>query len=208
MMLSKTGIRLILAVASLFAFSQQAQAQVLTRKLAQPRPDVMLAPAEMDWAPAPDLFPRGAEISLLEGDPSLPGPFTIRLRFPKGYHLPAHRHITTERLTVISGVLLLGSGKSSDRQKTKTLEAGSFATMSANNYHYAFAEELTVVQLHGRGPLQIMYADPAEDPRKKQPAAREDPGLDKDPFSAALAPPVSPVQMTVRVFPLSPGALP
>jgi hypothetical protein len=158
----------MLTTACVFAFSGRSEAQMLARKAPQSRPDVMLSPGDMDWAPGPDYFPKGAEISALEDDPALPGPFTIRLKFPAGYFLPPHRHITAERLTVISGMLLLAPGTTPDRQKTKPMEPGSFATMSANNFHYAYAEGVTVVQLHGRGPLQIIYANPADDPRKKK----------------------------------------
>lgn len=157
----------MLAIVCAFVLPRHSQAQLLAGKSPQPRPDVMLSPGDMDWVPGPGYFPKGVEMSLLEGDPAMPGPFTIRLRFPAGYILPPHRHITAERLTVISGVLRLGPGTVPDRQKTKPLEPGSFATMGANNFHYAYAEGVTVVQLHGRGPLQIIYANPADDPRKK-----------------------------------------
>jgi len=168
MKLFMTGIRRMLAIACLCAFSQQADARMSAVKSARPEPDIKLAPADMDWAQAPEFLPQGAEISLLEGSLTQSGPYTIRLRLPPGYYLPPHRHAAAERVTVISGVLMLGSGTAPDKQKTKPLEAGSFAFMSANKYHYAFAEGVTVLQLHGRGPWQIMYADPADDPGKKK----------------------------------------
>lgn len=155
-----TGVAAALSLAFLLAMCQPSEAQ---RKPSS-RHDLSLTPGEMVWTKAPDYFPPGAEMTVLEGDPALPGPFTIRLKLPSGYHLPPHRHTTAERFTVITGILLLGEGTSADRQKARALEAGSFSLMSANNYHYAYAEGLTIVQLHGRGPLQIIYSNISKTP--------------------------------------------
>lgn len=168
MKLFPAGIRVVIAFACLCALSQQAHSA--TGKFDRPGPDIVLAPVDMRWGQAPQFLPQGAEMALLEGDPARPGPFTIRLRLPPDYYLPPHRHITAERITVVTGALRLGPGSVPDKQKARQLEAGSFAALSANNYHYAFTEGTTVLQLHGRGPWQIMYADPADDPRKKQKA--------------------------------------
>lgn len=158
MRLSAKWITAALSAAFLLALSPPSEAQTPAKKH-PPRHDLSLTPGEMAWTKAPDFFPPGAEMTVLEGDPALPGPFTIRLRFPSGYLLPPHRHTAAERFTVITGMLLIGEGTSADKSKTKVLEAGSFSLMSANNYHYAYAEGVTVIQLHGRGPLQIIYSN-------------------------------------------------
>ena len=45
------------------------------------------------FGPAPDALPPGAQMAVLQGDPSAPGQlFTIRLRLPNGYVLPPHWH--------------------------------------------------------------------------------------------------------------------
>jgi hypothetical protein len=33
--------------------------------------------------------------------------------------------------------------------------------------HYVWVAEETIVQVHGLGPLDISYVNPADDPRKK-----------------------------------------
>jgi len=45
---------------------------------------VMLGSDEMQWADAPPSLPRGAIVVVIEGKPSEPGPFTMRLKFPAG----------------------------------------------------------------------------------------------------------------------------
>jgi hypothetical protein len=48
-------------------------------------------PKEIKWGPAPPSLPAGAQIAILEGDPSKAGrPFTIRLKAPDGYKIPPH----------------------------------------------------------------------------------------------------------------------
>ena len=44
------------------------------------------------WGPAPPALPAGAEIAVLEGNPSEKGAVTLRLRFPANYNIPAHWH--------------------------------------------------------------------------------------------------------------------
>jgi len=64
----------------------------------------VLVPAEkVQWGPAPPFLPAGAQISVLEGNPSEKGAVTLRLKFPANYNIPAHWHSMTERITVLSG---------------------------------------------------------------------------------------------------------
>jgi hypothetical protein len=121
----------------------------------------------VDWGPAPAVFPAGAEMALLQGDPSVAGEiFTVRLRFPNGYVLPAHWHPTDEHVTVIEGTLLLGMGDHFDRDAfLPPLRAGGFVTAPARMNHFVMARGRTVVQVHAMGPFALTYANPADDPR-------------------------------------------
>jgi len=51
--------------------------------------------------------------------------------------------------------------------KGKELPAGSFVVMPAQTHHFAYTKGETIIQLHGIGPWQINYLNPADDPRKK-----------------------------------------
>src|SRR5262249_33900413 len=53
-------------------------------------------------------LPPGANVAVLEGDPSKEGFFTMRIEMPDGYRVPAHWHPKRERLTILSGTLNLG----------------------------------------------------------------------------------------------------
>ena len=118
------------------------------------------------WGPAPAIFPAGAEMAVMQGDPSGTGLFTVRLRFPSGYKIPPHTHPTDEHVTVVSGTFLVGMGKSFDATKTMALSAGGFVTAPANEAHYAMARGgVTVVQVHAMGPFAMTYVNPADTPK-------------------------------------------
>lgn len=81
------------------------------------------------------LLPPGAQITVLAGNPMTAGPYTIRLKFPAHYAIPAHSHPTDENLVVVSGALTFGMG---DASMDKTLLPGGFALMHASMNHFAY----------------------------------------------------------------------
>ena len=68
------------------------------------------------WGPAPPMLPPGAQIAVLAGDPTRPVPYTVRLKFPANYAIPAHSHPTDENVTVVSGELFMGMGNELDKK--------------------------------------------------------------------------------------------
>jgi quercetin dioxygenase-like cupin family protein len=128
----------------------------------------VITPQDVKWGPAPASLPPGAQAAVLYGDPGKDGLFALRLKLPKGYHIPPHTHPKPEVVTVISGTFGLGTGKVADRSKAQALPAGSFFAMSPGMEHFAFADEDTVVQLNTTGPWGLTYVDPKDDPRKAQ----------------------------------------
>lgn len=126
----------------------------------------MIKPADLKWTNVPSL-PPGAKIAVIEGKMSEAQPFTVRLRFPANYRIPAHWHPAVERVTVLSGTFNMGTGDKLDEAKTMPLAVGSIAIMQPKTNHFAFTREETVVQLHGVGPWGITYVNDADDPRKK-----------------------------------------
>ena len=45
----------------------------------------MVTPATTKWGAGPASLPPGAQAAALEGDPSKPGPFTLRIKIPDGH---------------------------------------------------------------------------------------------------------------------------
>lgn len=127
----------------------------------------ILTPVQMKWGAGPPSLPPGARAVVLYGDPTKEGLFVMRLRFPAGYRIPAHTHPRPEILTVVSGVLHLGTGENPATATTRALPAGSFFALEPGTVHFARTRQPTVVQLSSTGPWTINYVNPADDPRKK-----------------------------------------
>jgi quercetin dioxygenase-like cupin family protein len=128
----------------------------------------IVVPDQVQWGPAPNVLPPGAEAAVIYGDPSKEGLFALRVKFPAGYAIPPHTHPTIEAVTIISGTFKLGMGKTADPSVAEALPAGSFFALPAGHPHFASVDEETVVQISTNGPWGLTYINPADDPRKTQ----------------------------------------
>ena len=129
---------------------------------------VLVTPDEVKWGPSPPSLPPGAQIAVIDGDPSKKGaPFTIRLKAPDGYRVPPHWHPLDESVTVIEGTLNIGMGSKFDESAGREMSAGSYARMPKGVRHFAWTKGESIIQVQGTGPFQIIYVNPADDPRHK-----------------------------------------
>ncbi|WP_188904517.1 cupin domain-containing protein [Deinococcus aerophilus] len=122
----------------------------------------------LQWADAPAFLPPGAQLAVLDGDPSKAVRITLRLKMPAGYQIPAHWHPTQEDVTVLSGSMYVGMGDALSKTGGTLLKPGGFVALGAKMNHYAWTDEATVLQIHMDGPFEITYVDPALDPRNKK----------------------------------------
>jgi quercetin dioxygenase-like cupin family protein len=134
---------------------------------AEPGQPILITPDALKWGPGPPSVPPGAQITLLTGDPGKPGPFTLRIKLPDGWALPAHIHPIDERATVLQGTLLVGTGETWEESTLVALPAGSFRLTPAGVPHYLRARGETIFQVDGVGPNAITYSNPADDPRRR-----------------------------------------
>lgn len=116
------------------------------------------------WTPA-TLFPPGALLAVVTGDPARQGQSTAELSLPDGYRVPRHFHPKGERLEVRRGTLLLGTGERFDVRKADTLRTGDTAFTAAGVHHYWVALGPTVVALTFDGPYTITYVNAYEAPK-------------------------------------------
>lgn len=127
-----------------------------------PAPGVMaMTPADMAWTSQGAVAAPGMQQVNLVGDPAKPGPYTLRLRFPKGFRIAPHTHPDSREVTVLSGVYATGYGETFDEAALKTLPAGSFYTEPANVPHYIEIKEDVVLQVSGVGPSGRRFVKPA-----------------------------------------------
>jgi quercetin dioxygenase-like cupin family protein len=140
---------------------------VLAHDAAAPDDAKELAPQEIVFKDDP-AFPNGGQTVLLHGDPNKPGLFILRIKFPPNYVVPPHTHPGFETVTVLSGAMGSGMGEKADLTKGKMLKAGGMLALPANHAHYVWtADEETIIQVAAIGPFDLVYINPADDPRKK-----------------------------------------
>jgi mannose-6-phosphate isomerase-like protein (cupin superfamily) len=164
-----SGAALVFGVLSMTYFVAAQVREDSGRDRAIDRHDhVFVRPERIDWKRDHPALPPGAQYAVLQGDPSAPGPFTMRLRVPAEYRIPPHTHPQAEHVTVLSGALRLGMGQRFDEGALQELPAGSFFVMPPGMAHFVQAAEETTIQLHGVGPWDIRYIDPGDDPRRQR----------------------------------------
>jgi quercetin dioxygenase-like cupin family protein len=126
-------------------------------------------PDTVAWGPAPSFLAPGAQLAVIEGDPTASsGDYTVRVKMPDGYRIAPHWHPLRENVTVISGTFKVGMGDTFNKDKMAAFPAGSFAFLDPDMHHYAMASGEVVVQIHGMSPVQFNYVNPQDDPGKKQ----------------------------------------
>lgn len=99
-------VLICLTVGVALAFSIAAHPQ---RGSAEEAAHTVIAADAIEWKAAPPSLPAGAQAAVLYGDPAKEGLFAMRLKLPKGYHIPPHTHPKPEVVTVISGTTRLGT---------------------------------------------------------------------------------------------------
>ena len=158
------GLVVTLSTSLVLAQEQGSKSKEESSGSAEPR---ILAATEMQWGEGPPSLPAGAQMVVLDGDPRQKGPFTIRLKIPAGYKILAHTHPVAEHITVISGTVHLGIGEKFAETGSRELKAGDFAVVPPGMPHFASSRSEAVLQIHGEGPFQRQFVDPAEDATKK-----------------------------------------
>ena len=128
-------------------------AVVIVERSAPPKlPALVLEPEDLRWSKLAAYAMPGLEQVNLVGDPALPGRYTIRLKFPKGFRIAPHTHPDSREVTVLSGTFANGYGDKFDPTKLRKLKPGSFYTEPSDVPHFIEVEEDVVLQVSGTGP--------------------------------------------------------
>ena len=120
---------------------------------------------DIDWKPFA-AFPPAACLAVIVGQPSQPGPYTIRVKLPHGVKLMPHRHPEDRIYTVISGVFYIGLGDEFDSDKLEAYPPGTVIVLPGNTSHFHWAKSGDyVTQVSAIGPLGMEYVNSKDDPR-------------------------------------------
>jgi uncharacterized RmlC-like cupin family protein len=122
---------------------------------------------EADGAGAGTSGVAGIQTTVLLGDPTKAGLYTIRLSIPADTKILAHTHRDNRSAIVMSGTWYFGYGSVANETATKSLPPGSFYTEPGGVAHFALTRaEPVVVYITGFGPTDTVYMNAASDPRK------------------------------------------
>ncbi|MEX0610369.1 MAG: cupin domain-containing protein [Balneolaceae bacterium] len=143
---------------------------VVAQEITDEGPDrhLLFSEGDIEWQKGPASLESGSEYAVLEGDPTKAGVFTMRIKMPDGFQVSPHWHPNVERVTVLSGTFLLGSGEELDENNTQSMNAGSYTSMPREMVHFAIAQGETVIQLTSVGPWVINYVNEGDDPRTRK----------------------------------------
>lgn len=120
---------------------------------------VTLKPGSEDWQDAPGY--QGIQLMLVEGDPTKPGPYVVRVKFSPGIMSMPHRHPDDRLVTVIKGTWYTGTSETFELGSTRPLPAGSFMKHPAGAAHYDGAKDgEVIVQITGVGPSGTVFFKP------------------------------------------------
>lgn len=100
----------------------------------------------------------GIRSTVLSGDPTRPGLYTIRLFVPGNLRIDAHVHRDQRSAVVVSGHWSIGYGDRFDASALRVLPPGSFYTEPAETPHFArTGAEPVVVYISGTGPTDTRF---------------------------------------------------
>jgi quercetin dioxygenase-like cupin family protein len=123
--------------------------------------------AAATYQKGPPNLPKGTQISLVSGDPSKPGPFVLRVKFPADTVIAPHTHSEAETLTILSGSIYHQHGPTIDKAAGQELRAGGFVFLPKDMPHSLWTTGQPVeLQVNGTGPFGLNYLNPADDPSK------------------------------------------
>jgi len=92
--------------------------------------------------------------AVVEGDPSKPGIYVVRVRFPPHTFSMPHSHSTDRHVVVLKGTWYMGVGDKFDPATAIAMPPGSYAKHPAGGVHWDGAKDEEVeVQIIGEGPV-------------------------------------------------------
>ncbi|WP_276482370.1 cupin domain-containing protein [Paraflavitalea pollutisoli] len=122
-------------------------------------------PDSISWFPFA-AFPAPVRLAVIAGDPTIKGPYVVRVKVPAGVKLLPHIHPEDRIYTILSGVFYIGLGTSFDDAKLMAFPPGAVFILPGNTPHFHWAKSGEYVsQVTATGPLGISYVNPADDPR-------------------------------------------
>ena len=127
-----------------------------------------ILPEKIDWQPFA-AFPPSVRLAIVVGQPFQDGPYTIRVKVPRGVKLMPHSHTEDRIYTVISGIFYIGLGDQFDADKLESYPPGVEIILPGNTSHCHWSGDY-ITQVTAIGPLGLEYINSKDDPRNEDSA--------------------------------------
>jgi len=123
---------------------------------------IRITPADLTWRDVAG--GHGVQQATLLGDPSRPGIYVIRVRFPPHIMDVPHSHPNARYVTVLEGTWYTGTGDTFDFARAVPLKPGSVMLHPAKATHWdgSGGAETVIVQITGEGPATTTQVDPSK----------------------------------------------
>src|SRR5271170_1480405 len=109
---------------------------------------VRVTPEQVQWKDVPG--GHGVQTAVISGDPTKPGIYVVRVKFPPGIMSSPHYHPEDRHAVVLRGTWYTGTDDSWDPDKTVGLKPGSYMKHPAGAVHFDGAKrEEVIVQIIG-----------------------------------------------------------
>lgn len=120
----------------------------------------IVKPDQINWRAVPNS--PGVMAAVIDGDPSQPGMYVIRVRFPPHVMDRPHRHSQDRYVTVLEGRWAAGTGERFDPGSASPMPVGSYMYHPAGGVHWdgSNSDEPAIVQIIGMGPVTSQDVDP------------------------------------------------
>jgi quercetin dioxygenase-like cupin family protein len=126
-------------------------------------PQLRATPTEVDAMPSHEAGAgtsgvSGIRTTVVAGDPTGVGPYTIRVSVPAHTKIQAHTHRDSRTAVVVSGVWYFGYGPAAGAADEKALSPGSFYTEPGGVAHFAETKaDPVVIYITGNGPTDTVF---------------------------------------------------
>jgi quercetin dioxygenase-like cupin family protein len=123
---------------------------------------VRITPDEVSWKDFPN--GHGAQLAVVMGDPTKPGIYVTRVKFPPHVMDRPHWHAEDRHITVLKGTWYTGTGDTFDPDHAVPLKPGSYMLHPAKAVHWdgSAGDEEVIVEAIGYGPSGTTPVDPSQ----------------------------------------------
>jgi quercetin dioxygenase-like cupin family protein len=122
---------------------------------------IRIAPDQIKWVDDVD----GVQRATIYGDPTKPGLYIVRIKFPPGVMSRNHFHDEDRYLVVLKGTWYTGTGSEFAPDKTVPIPTGGFMKHPAKQNHFDGAkDEEVILQISGTGPSTTIRLRPQDGP--------------------------------------------